>query len=560
MASITNSTSSEASSHHVEDTSFSNAFLNVADAAEGYLDYDNDPIFKSCVDSSEMNDTDAFKQLAHAAIAYMRHEVFSWKTEGNLEFRKIARAATAYIECDHPFEPMNSGYHRILPHALQIVYQHMGLAPIDQVEFILLADTYRVYDPSYLIDSWSWESPYEIGAKSSTIDILACRGVPSAVRYMHLTTDGLDPIELVAFRDVAEAAEAYRLFENDFDNWDDRLVAAFREISEGVVQWLAYENGYEPLDVTTFKELAAAVEGHLSYEVPPYFPHFLQLPPEIRGMVTHQYLLDDRAAGQLSKHQHSDWWGCQCCVWEYPEALIACDNQDPSVVPNPETARCPQGWLPMLAFTSKQMLGEVAVYMLQNTERIDLKYVYQNTDFKIATWFRKFLEAIPGGDGATAVKHLNFPHMHWFNYMCHVPALSNPSVELMVACSNLRKVDMTFHYTKVSVFDEDLGRRVPKSVDEILDQFDIRPILKCRSLERVYFDGIYDRPSRGGDQSHLDALVELGKWIVKGFIVEQERNIEVEVHRRSGAWDGRVPGVLVVLTKEEEEEARSGSS
>ena len=59
--------------------------------------------------------------------------------------------------------------------------------------------------------------------------------------------------------------------------------------------------------------------------------------------------------------------------------------------------------------------------------------------------------------------------------------------------------------------------------------------------------------SRGGYQSHLNALADLGKWIVKGFLVEQERKIEVEVHRRSGAWYGRVPGTPVLLSNEDSE-------
>ncbi|KAJ4372274.1 hypothetical protein N0V83_004048 [Neocucurbitaria cava] len=400
-------------------------FQELAEAAEGYLEYDHG--------------TDAFPKLANAGMGCMSHEAFICETELNIEFRKLARAATAYLEIGRPFVPMDCSRHRVWPQALQKVYQHMGLPPIDYTEFMLLA---------------------------------------------------------------------------------------------------------------------AAAEGHMAYEVPPYFPGFLQLPPELRGEIMHQYFLAESEASRLSQHRHRDGWGNPCCMWEYPDSLVACDNQDPNTFPDPKTARCPEGWLPDLAFTSKQMLGEVVVEMLRNTKRVELKYIYDHPDFKIATWFRKFLLAIPDGDGVCAVKHLNFPHMHWFNHQNIAPTLSNPSVELMVACSNLRKVDMTFHYSKVSTWDINSGLQVPCTPGQILDHFQLRPILECQSLRQVYLDGIYAKPSRGGEPSDLDALVDLGKWIVKGFLVEQQRKIEVELHRRWGAWDGRLPGVLVLLSVEEEEEAK----
>jgi hypothetical protein len=71
--------------------------------------------------------------------------------------------------------------------------------------------------------------------------------------------------------------------------------------------------------------------------------------------------------------------------------------------------------------------GEVIVHMLQNTERIDLKYIKEIPHFKIATWLRGFLTAISGG--VDAVKYLNFPHMLWFNDMHIPPASKNPSLE-----------------------------------------------------------------------------------------------------------------------------------
>jgi hypothetical protein len=61
----------------------------------------------------------------------------------------------------------------------------------------------------------------------------------------------------------------------------------------------------------------------------PYFPKFFELPPEIRAAIIHEYLQAEAEAeaGRLSKHCHYDAFGSRCCVWEYPNVLISCDNQ-----------------------------------------------------------------------------------------------------------------------------------------------------------------------------------------------------------------------------------------
>jgi hypothetical protein len=39
------------------------------------------------------------------------------------------------------------------------------------------------------------------------------------------------------------------------------------------------------------------------------------------------------------------------------------------------------------------------------------------------------------------------------------------------------------------------------------------------SLEEIYLDGIYATLFKGGLPQHLDALADLGKWLLKGFTV-----------------------------------------
>lgn len=109
----------------------------------------------------------------------------------------------------------------------------------------------------------------------------------------------------------------------------------------------------------------------------------------------------------MCQHRHIDECGNRCCVWEYPNVLIICDNEDSSIFSLLETGNCPDGWLSALARTCPQLLGEVIVHMLVYTERIGLKYIHTNHGFKIATWLRELLDAIPEGGGRYTVKYLN---------------------------------------------------------------------------------------------------------------------------------------------------------
>ena len=131
------------------------------------------------------------------------------------------------------------------------------------------------------------------------------------------------------------------------------------------------------------------------------------------------------------------------------------------------------------------------------------------------------------------------------------PAMTNPSVELAVACRSLRKLEMAFHFKKLSRWDDRFDRRVPLSVDTVLDHFKFRPLLKCENLQDVFLDGIQGLPARGGQPSDVATLIELGKWLVKGFMIEQERKIRVEVGIRWGARLGRGFGQVVTLGERE---------
>jgi len=104
---------------------------------------------------------------------------------------------------------------------------------------------------------------------------------------------------------------------NEFYNWHDLKVAAFREFSR--------------------------VINYILQDHPEWFRRFNQLSWELHELIIHEHLLLEREAGRLSRNQHYAEFKNPCCKWEYPDPLIACDGQDTTVLPKPETGRYPRG-------------------------------------------------------------------------------------------------------------------------------------------------------------------------------------------------------------------------
>lgn len=111
-------------------------------------------------------------------------------------------------------------------------------------------------------------------------------------------------------------------------------------------------------------------------------------------------------------------------------------------------------------------------------------------------------------------------------------AITNPSIELAVACRSFQKLDLTFPLMKIFPYDDRLTRRMPLSLDNVLNHYKLRPLLRCENLQSVFLDGIYGRPFLGGRTGDLATLLELGKRLVKKLLVEQKRRILVEVGMR----------------------------
>lgn len=303
-------------------------------------------------------------------------------------------------------------------------------------------------------------------------------------------------------------------------------LALTRDVPKAAVYLHFYRLKITRKHIDSFMELRdifeafEAFEAHATYVPPQYFPGFTRLAPEVREQIIHEYLLGEREASRLSKHCHYEKLGSRCCVWEYPDVLIACDNQDTRTFPPPETGLALRGWPPELAFAANNaMLEEVVEIMLRKTECFDMKYDQNVPHLKIATWLQKFITGLPKNDGVIAIKYLCFPHMHFYNSLQPF-ALTNPSLELMAACKNLRNVDMTFSHAIWRVADSALGYTMrPRTVLELVSFFQIWPIFKCENLKEIHFDGIYAAPVRGGSLADLVALEDPANWLKKGFLV-----------------------------------------
>ncbi|KAI2486458.1 hypothetical protein Ptr902_00591 [Pyrenophora tritici-repentis] len=516
----------------VQDAILQAAFQELSDIASEYITYSND---YGSVSDWDTPVEDTLRNLRNAYTASVH------KTPEDTVFFSMMRGNLRGMRHAYNPSPLDPREHQYIPGVLQGVYGYMGYQSIEKIAFESMSkafvNTYGLFQHQrgrcpYLDDKeeqctceWTYNSDMPV------MDILECRDIPRAVIFMH-EAKNYAPIDKVVFWDLMDMVEEYSTYSNDFDNWNDPEVAAFREFSE--------------------------VVNYISYVCPDWFPKFTQLPTELRELVIHEYALLEQGAGRLRKHRHHNGFRNPCCMWQYPYELIACDNQETSVFSKPEAGRCPQGWLPNLASVSHQMHEEVLVLMLQRTKCYDSRYHHMNKDFNMATWFRQFLDAIPGGRGKFAVKHLNFPHMHWFNHQQGTHTLSNSSFELAVACKNLRQLDMTFHVDKISICNQSTQFvRHSRPLASIINKFMLETLFGCENLEEIYIDGIYRQPYYGGKPAHLNVLEDLGKWLMKGFLVQRSprRGIRVELVRRWGYWMGRVNGDQVTLNAKDMAEA-----
>ena len=483
------------------------------------------------------------------------------------EFANIAAACVSYLGDDRKFsfERFVPGWQKGVLKTLKLLYKYKGYMSICDAVFFHMASWYEAFllpfDDHKRV---GWHDCSCCMVDQNTTDILVSRDVPTAVTYMHQTTGNLVCIEQLAFCDLAEVATEYLAFTNDFDIWPDEKVAAFREFSGPVVEWLHYENGIERIEWTDFKDIAAAVTEHLSYNPPPYFPHFLQLPAELRKMVYHYYLLEDETVWPdlFLPHPHADMWDSpfswpfewDCCRWKYPHSLTLCDKSEKTLFSNLQRSSNLSSSVPAIVFTCGQLQGEVVIYMLQHTQRVALNFETSNKIYDGGAWIYDALAAIPYGDGLRAVKNLviRLGDVSHLSQASLVP--KSPMVQLAVACIFLREIELTVPTRELFSINRWKGMRTLRSVDTLVDIFALRPLLRCECLCRVRINCVDEYSRTCYTRCGLDAIFSLGRWLMMGFLVQQERRVQVIVTDHHDGW----PSETVVTLDEADEKEVDG--
>jgi len=96
------------------------------------------------------------------------------------------------------------------------------------------------------------------------------------------------------------------------------------------------------------------------------------------------------------------------------------------------------------------------------------------------------------------------------------------------------------------------GLRTLRCVDTLLDVFALRPLLSCERLCGVRINCVCGHFNFRDCSTHdmLDVLVGVGKWLMMGFLVQQERRIQVIVNDYHG-WSSKT---VVTLDEADEKE------
>ena len=342
---------------------------------------------------------------------------------------------------------------------------------------------------------------------------------------------------------------------SDYDDYDyegpfplDFL--PFRNLCEVAIGYLDTQKEYPLYDATTieFIAIAEAATSATAWVYELKFHKFLDLPPELRLNVYTHLLKAAHSCQELAKHLHVDRFNNPCCTWRWPNELIICDRHSGNELPTAKYAP----WLPDLAFTNKQVLGEVTICMLSTTKWFDFKYE-EHKPFKIVRWFTDFLSTFPtvmvDGVATTeafaAIKCICFPHKSKYNEhrIGRVVDEKNPDVTLMLKRTNLDTIAMVFNFRQLI---KTPWAPQPRDLEDFLDFFHFEPMLEHNSVNNVYLEGVYPREGEG---QTMTCLYEFGKWLIKGFR-KRGREVSVHVHKRCGVFVRRSVGPKLVVDEE----------
>ena len=323
----------------------------------------------------------------------------------------------------------------------------------------------------------------------------------------------------------------------------------FRQLVDAAIGYMETQAEIPLYDAALFEfmDIAAGAVGCLHWERELKFHQFLQLPTELQFRVYDYYLQDGGCTGNLQKYQHADPAGNACCIWRWPSELTMCDRNAGKELGLYTPKYAP--WLPSLAFANKRIFGELTIYMLQTTEWFELFYNGYKP-FKIVPWFTQFLSTFHKDEAFKSIKRIDFPNAYRYNE-CRAGKVideQNPDVQLMLRCTNLDTIAMTFEWLKLIAQDRNgYWDMIPRDLDDFLEFYQLHPMLEHKSVKRVYLAGIHPYEEEGDT---LQCLDEFAKWIVKGFEKKQGRVVDVYMHKRNTTFAGRAVGTKMVFEDE----------
>ncbi|KAI2486457.1 hypothetical protein Ptr902_00590 [Pyrenophora tritici-repentis] len=348
------------------------------------------------------------------------------------------------------------------------------------------------------------------------------------------------------------------------DDWTPEVIPIdflpVRDIFASGLGFMTTQAVYPVYDETLLAFLHLATNAFeaitFTYQHTVSFRKFLLLPAELRLKMYTEYLKAASIEGKLKKHLHTDHFGKACCMWTWPSELTICDRKSESELPTAKYAP----WLPVLAFTNKQVLGEVTICMLQSTEWFIFKYEEAKL-FKIVTWFANCLATFPRivangletTEGFAVIRKLDFPHASRYHEHCVGPVVDekNPDICLMLECGQLDTIAMSFHWRRLV---KDFDTRQPRELEDFLDFFHFRPMLEHESMKNVYLERVYPRDE---EERTLECMDEFAKWLVRGYRA-RGREVNVYVHKRWRVFHHMTVGKKVVV--EEEKKAGEGQT
>jgi len=187
--------------------------------------------------------------------------------------------------------------------------------------------------------------------------------------------------------------------------------------------------------------------------------------------------------------------------------------------------------------------------MLQHTQRIALNFQASNKIDDGGAWFYDALAAIPNGDGLRAVKNLviRLGDVSHLSRASLVP--KSPMVQLAVACIFLREIELTVPIRELLSINCPTGLSTLRSVETLIDIFALRPLLNCERLCRVRIICVDKDLRPVYTQFTLDVILSVGKWLMMGFLIQQERRVQVIVNDHHDGW----PTETVVTLDEADE-------